>query len=333
MPQQSTRPPRRGPAALGDVPRDNHRSAMPRLVIHVGPHKTGSTSVQAAFHEQRARLARDGIFYPQPPAGEFPESHSDAAFLLLHGKRREFDAWLMDSWRQARVAACDTLLLSSEEFSNARVMHPLRSALRRFQRETGAELRPLIVLRPAVEHAVSSVLQHLTGEAGFFAKKRYDLRRWACTFVQQKRNAQRFFTALGGRTVPVAGFPPDRLAARLLEAGLDRPFPDITTPIRNSSADKFSESPTLLVSYPLRVMSTIAHGGSIVSEACTTRAVETIRSLSMNDDAFARLQADFLKAIREQIALGVADADRPQPLWARLRARVTALARRIGREP
>lgn len=80
-------------------------------------------------------------------------------------------------------------------------------------------------------------------------------------------------------------------------------------------------------------MSTIAHGGSIVSETCTKRAVATIRSLSMDDDAFARLQADFPNAIREQIALGAADADRPQPVWARLRARVNALARRITSEP
>lgn len=62
-----------------------------------------------------ARLARDGVFYPQAPAGGFPDSHSNAAFLPLQGKPREFDAWLMDSWRQARAAVCDALLLSSEE--------------------------------------------------------------------------------------------------------------------------------------------------------------------------------------------------------------------------
>ena len=307
-------------------------TAMARLVIHVGPHKTGSTSVQAAFHEHRSRLADHGVFYPPAPAGEFPESHSDAAFLLLKGQAREFDAWLMDSWRQARAAACDAMLLSSEEFSNARVMPPLGKALRRFRRETGAELRPLVVQRPDVEHAVSSVLQHLTGEAGFFARQRYEIRRWACTFVRHKRHVVQFFTALGGQTLPLAGFPPERLAARLLEAGVDRPFPDIDTPSKNASAEKFGESPALLLSYPLRVMGKIAYGGVIVSEACTAPAVAAIRSLAMDDEAFARLREDFLRVLREQIALGVADADRPQPLSQRLRGWLSGLARRIARE-
>lgn len=303
---------------------------MPRLVIHVGPHKTGSTSVQAVFHEQRERLAADGVFYPPPPAGEFPESHSDAAFLLLQGKTREFDAWLMASWSQARKAACDALLLSSEEFSNALVMPPLRRSLRRFARATGAELRPLVVLRPEVEHAVSSALQHLTGEAGFFRLQRYEIRDWARTFVRHKRHTAQFFTALGGRTVPLAGFPRDQLAARLLEAGLERSFPDLVTPTKNASAAKFDESPTLLLSYPLRVMSKIAHGESIVSESCTARAVAAIRSLSMDDAAFASLRDDFLQALGEQIALGVADADRPPRVKDRLRRWLAGVARRLA---
>jgi hypothetical protein len=315
-----------------DATRAIHSTAMARLVIHVGPHKTGSTSVQTAFHEHRSRLIDHGVFYPRPPAGDFPESHSDAAFLLLKGRAREFDAWLAEAWRQARAAACDVLLLSSEEFSNALVMPRLGEALQRFRRETGAELRPLVVQRPDVEHAVSSVLQHLTGEAGFFARQRYEIRRWACTFVRHQRHVVQFFTALGGQTLPLAGFPPERLAARLLEAGVERPFPDIDTPFKNSSAEKFGESPALLLSYPLRVMGKIAYGGAIVSEACTAPAVAAIRSLAMDDEAFARLRDDFLGVLREQIALGVADADRPQPLSQRLRGWLSGWARRIARE-
>ena len=304
---------------------------MARLVIHVGPHKTGSTSVQAAFHEYRSRLVDQGVFYALPPAGDFPESHSDAAFLLLKGRAREFDAWLAEAWRQARAAACDVLLLSSEEFSNAQVMPRLGKALRRFRRETGAELRPLVVQRPDVEHAVSSVLQHITGEAGFFARQGYEIRQWSCTFIRHQRHVTRFFATLGGKTLPLAGFPPERLAARLLDAGVDRPFPDIHTPFKNSSAEKFAESPALLLSYPLRVMGKIAYGGNIVSEACTAPAVATIRSLAMDDEAFARLREDFLRALREQIALGVADVDSPKSLAQRLRGRLAVLARRIAR--
>jgi hypothetical protein len=122
------------------------------------------------------------------------------------------------------------------------------------------------------------------------------------------------------------------VAQRLLEAGVDRPFPDIDTPFKNASAEKFGESPALLLSYPLRVMGKIAHGGNIVSEACTAPAVAAIRSLSMDEDAFGRLRDDFLRALREQIALGVADADRPQAPAQPLRRWLARLARRVARK-
>jgi hypothetical protein len=33
-------------------------------LVHIGPHKTGTTAVQGAFHAARERLAAEGVFYP-----------------------------------------------------------------------------------------------------------------------------------------------------------------------------------------------------------------------------------------------------------------------------
>jgi hypothetical protein len=33
-------------------------------LLHIGPHKTGSTAVQSAFHAARTRLADQGVVYP-----------------------------------------------------------------------------------------------------------------------------------------------------------------------------------------------------------------------------------------------------------------------------
>jgi len=33
-------------------------------LLHIGPHKTGTTTVQGAFHRARERLAAEGVFYP-----------------------------------------------------------------------------------------------------------------------------------------------------------------------------------------------------------------------------------------------------------------------------
>src|ERR687890_430374 len=32
-------------------------------LLHIGPHKTGTTTVQAAFHQNRAALAAQGVHY------------------------------------------------------------------------------------------------------------------------------------------------------------------------------------------------------------------------------------------------------------------------------
>src|SRR5579875_1433024 len=34
------------------------------LLLHIGPHKTGTTAIQGAFHLARERLAARGVFYP-----------------------------------------------------------------------------------------------------------------------------------------------------------------------------------------------------------------------------------------------------------------------------
>ena len=93
---------------------------MPRLVLHIGTHKTGTTAFQEACHAHRADLARQRVIYPD--AGRHSGHHSyltdwislPQAYVSaaggLAGLRR-----LADDWRDSDA----TLLLSSEEFSRA----------------------------------------------------------------------------------------------------------------------------------------------------------------------------------------------------------------------
>jgi hypothetical protein len=303
---------------------------VPRLVIHVGPHKTGSTSVQSACAANRERLRRDGVLYPEFPGAAFASSHADAVLLLKSGRGDAFLDWLLAAWRQAGDAGCDTLLLSSEEFSDSLVQRPLERALRRFRRTAGAETRTVFVHRPIAELALSSLLQSISGEAGTFFKQQYDIRRWAASFAARARAAEAFFARQGGVTIPLAGHPPQVLAARVLEAGTGRSFADLVSPPENVSADKFAASPLLIVSYGMRVMSRVIHGHSIVSPACVTEALATIESLTMNEPAFRKLFDDFTRTLREQIALGVADAERPATLLGRLASCVPPLRRRAA---
>ena len=80
------------------------------VVLHVGPHKTGTTALQRFWQENREHLARDGILYPGPG-----DAHHRLAHDLLGWPPKKFD-------REKLLKTCatwpgDMIILSSEDFS------------------------------------------------------------------------------------------------------------------------------------------------------------------------------------------------------------------------
>lgn len=86
----------------------------PRVCVHAGIHKTGSTAIQSALARARKRLTEVGFAYPAPYSGG--NAHHDlAAFFNGRGS----DGAIAEHYRRALAdASADgmTLLLSSEEF-------------------------------------------------------------------------------------------------------------------------------------------------------------------------------------------------------------------------
>ncbi|MDB6455123.1 hypothetical protein [Falsirhodobacter sp. 20TX0035] len=106
------------------------------ILLHVGPHKTGTTALQRFWQENRDHLARNGVLYPGQD-----DAHHALAHDLLGWKVRKFD-------RDKLLAACaeiecDTVILSSEDFSflNTDQLRRLRNLLE------GHEVRVVYFLR------------------------------------------------------------------------------------------------------------------------------------------------------------------------------------------
>ena len=117
-------------------------ASMPRAIVHVGPHKTGSTSLQTTLVRERATLLAQDNFATLPdsiPGGNFGKSKAGAnvAFCLrdqattccnctrvLH----YFEEFLEDARRARRG-----IILSSEEFDKPRVAEKLAATLRGFE--------------------------------------------------------------------------------------------------------------------------------------------------------------------------------------------------------
>jgi hypothetical protein len=94
---------------------------MARIVLHVGTHKTATTTLQNTLGANRARLAERGIVYPKIRPGNAHHSLATQWIELPDTYRNPAPA--AELWREVAAMARDpdaTVILSSEEFSRWR---------------------------------------------------------------------------------------------------------------------------------------------------------------------------------------------------------------------
>lgn len=141
-----------------------NRATVERLILHVGPHKTGTTAIQSALHENRELLLRGGVFVPVNevelgqhipvvrkffPQGEFEKEFPWDAFEL------DIDDILKDM----TDLGCHTLVLSSEHFGFPVSSQPVSTLLATVAPQ---ELCVVVGMRPAIDYAISWFTQTLS---------------------------------------------------------------------------------------------------------------------------------------------------------------------------
>ena len=304
-----------------------------RLAIHVGPHKTGSTSVQRALAAAREELAAAGVWYPPSlPDASWPDQHADVWLLLREGRGAEFDAWLDAAWAAAAGRGCDTLLLSSENFHVPRTWRALEGSLRRFRRRTGGETVLVYVRRNLADLALSRALSHLAGEAGFYFHHGYDLRGWATCFALEEARHERRFRRRGARFVDAGATSREGLAAAVLEAATGRPFPGIVTGEGNTSRGRLGNRDAVL-SYTLRVMHHFAADAPANAPAAFAAAGRVVRGIDVDDAAWDALLEGFRAGVEREVRAGIADFEALGPLaraWRGWRTAGRVQGRGIG---
>lgn len=99
------------------------QATRPRLVLHIGTHKTGTTSLQHGLATARERLLQDhGLFYPdtsRPPLPAQPKHCSVFRAAIsddaqLQDRER---STLMREWQAAAALGAHTMLISEEGLS------------------------------------------------------------------------------------------------------------------------------------------------------------------------------------------------------------------------
>ena len=104
-----------------------------KIIVHAGPHRTATTSIQSVLAASRLDLVKHGIWYPEGSA------HHVLAWKVLERDLSALGATedtrtageVLNSWiAEARNNDCETILLSSEDFAVLRDLgwHVLRSS-------------------------------------------------------------------------------------------------------------------------------------------------------------------------------------------------------------
>lgn len=80
-----------------------------KVLVHLGTHKTGTTTLQKILRDNHHALAENGIWYECGP--DF-DAHHHAAWQLMRGESDLFDQMIANAKRHE----CHTLITSSEEY-------------------------------------------------------------------------------------------------------------------------------------------------------------------------------------------------------------------------
>jgi len=128
--------------------------STPRILLHIGPHKTGTTSVQTWLRDARPALAAAGIHYPAPEA--HGPGHAELAWDLCayHGHSRDTGRW-QAAIAEAQARGCGRVLISAEDF-----VHGLyNGSLDDFPHKASVEV--LMTLSPLDERLLASVAERI----------------------------------------------------------------------------------------------------------------------------------------------------------------------------
>lgn len=126
---------------------------MRELVVHIGMHKTGSTSIQQALNVDREMLRGQGVYVPKTGTFNYSKGHHNIAWELNADRRFQPQDGTMDEmFDEVSSLTEPTIVLSSEEFVRFRSSRPRRSSskyarIRQFADTLSRRLRIVAFIR------------------------------------------------------------------------------------------------------------------------------------------------------------------------------------------
>jgi hypothetical protein len=167
-----------------------------RLFLHIGVHKTGSTSLQLSFADNADALKREGVLYPLGRFPRLPYQHAGIRELLSPPRAGELQSLLRGIHEEAIASGCHTVILSGEDISalSTGSLSLLHDAL------LSAGFHPVVVVffRPFLAYVRSIASQHMKVRGPFVTPARLAVR---LRDFSESKIVDRFASVFGAQNV------------------------------------------------------------------------------------------------------------------------------------
>lgn len=129
--------------------------------LHIGTHKTGSTSIQNFLRSSRAQLQERGIHVPLILSDEGNQTHKHFAFAVCRTKRSKKHTHLMEMFG-ASLKAVDADIIVSAETLAEKTCVPLKlEMIKRYFKEMGYRLHVIAYVREQASYINARYVQEI----------------------------------------------------------------------------------------------------------------------------------------------------------------------------
>lgn len=133
---------------------------LDKLIVHIGSHKAGSTSIQDFCHEDTTQLKQAKVYYPTGVFDQYPRQHSYITRLLGSNDSHQIRTILERVVSDARARGAETIFLSGEDLCTLKDNHVLM--LGRICDEFFYKKEFVLVLRNRGDFFLSQLKHNLT---------------------------------------------------------------------------------------------------------------------------------------------------------------------------
>ena len=264
------------------------------MILHVGPPKTASTSIQSYLFNNKERLIREGILYPSSlENASYPEQHGDLCIYLRRKNYQVIERYGKSIYEEAHDKKARNVIISSESFAGFLEREFWEVIFKAFSK---FDIQIVFVRRAYWPRLRSTFFQYIEGDLGLMHKF-HSIEHFANQQLDRYTKQEKFFDELGSSFFTYKELiKNDRFCSEFLELCIGKRF-DFPEHSLNKSKQKFSES-SMFWTYSIRKILALTNDYAVDSLFAQQEANKIIRSVNVDMKTWETLLSTVEKRLK-----------------------------------